>query len=110
VLLLAWDANHDWWFRHLWSAYGYLFAALIVVGTGLILKKAFLAGFLGERLFTTSFVLWLVHVCLSVTMYRNGAADISIPLAALTLGGSMLLLPLASIVVAPIALGAQRHS
>jgi hypothetical protein len=109
VMLAIWDAEHGWTLWYLWTAYGYLAAVAIVAGCIFALWRAFVAGSLGGRLFAGAFCLWGIYVVSAISLYLRLAVDQAIPLAALVLGAALLLLPLATTALAPLALASHRH-
>jgi hypothetical protein len=110
LMLALWDHRHGWSFSPLWIAYGYLLPPVIVAACVRALQKALSAGFLSSRLFGYSFCLWLVYVVSTVVLYINAAPPTPLPFGAVLVGGSLLLVPLAAIAIAPLALAAHRHA
>lgn len=108
-ILAIWDANHDWMLRYLWTACGYTLAVVIVAGCLITLRRASAAGLLGKWLFGSAFCLWIVYVVLMISLSLNVESADKFPLAAIVLGGSLLLVPLAATAAAPLALASYRH-
>lgn len=102
--------KEDWPLRSFWMATGYLASLAIVVACVLALRKALLAGYLGKRLFAIAFCLWGVYVTSAVTLYINANTAWSIPLPALAVAVSLLVVPLAATAAAPLALASHRHA
>ena len=110
IFLLGWDAAHQWRLRLLWTAWGYAIAVAVVAACFAALHKAVSAGFLGRRLLGAALILWMIYVSSAVTLFREAQPAASIPLVAIVLGGALLLVPLATTAVAPLALAAHRHA
>jgi cell division protein FtsW (lipid II flippase) len=82
----------------------------IIAGCVFALRKALRAGFLGQRLFGGVCFLWLVYVSSTVALYLKASPAIAIPLPAVALGISLLLVPLVTTAIAPLALASHRHA
>jgi hypothetical protein len=110
LILAIWDsAEADWSLRPLWIAYGWVLSVLIGLGCIFVLRKAITSGFLGRWVFGSTCVLWAIYVASNVTLYSKFTEQFPIPAAGVAFGASMLLVPLATTAIAPLALASHRH-
>lgn len=110
LLLLGWDAAHEWSLRPVWTVWGCLIAVAIVAVCLLALCKAVTAGFLGRRFLSAALALWVMYVSSAVTLFVKAQPATPIPVVAILLGGALLLVPLATTAASPLALAAHRHA
>ena len=101
--------KNDWPLRYFWIAFAYAAAVGIVVACILTLRRALVAGSLGKRMFGLTCCLWSVYVVSTVTLYLRSEQASMIPMPALAVAASLLIVPLASTACAPLALASHRH-
>jgi hypothetical protein len=93
---------------------GYVLAVAVVVVFVVSLRKAHAAGYLAKPFFVLTSCLWVVFVAVTIAVSYKVAPAISsqfaIPTPFLVAGFSLLLVPLASTVLAPLALASHRHT
>ncbi len=110
VILAVVDAAKDNWSLYpLWIAYGWVFSVAIAFGCIFVLRKSLASGYLGRRVFGSACLLWAIYVASIVTLYAKIDELFPIPAAALAFGAAMLLVPLATTAIAPLALASHRH-
>lgn len=110
LLLLGWDAAHQWSLRPFWTVWGCLIALAIVAACLVALYRAVTAGFLGGGFLSASLALWITYVTSTITLLAKVQPATPIPFVAILLGGALLLVPLATTAAAPLALAAHRHA
>lgn len=112
--LAVWDSSRGWQLSLLWMAYGYMLALTIITLCFFILRRAFVSGYLGTPLFIVASFLWGICTILTVAFCLKAAPAmvnrIDVPLPVLAILISLLLAPLASAAVAPLALASHRHA
>jgi hypothetical protein len=109
ILAICDQAATRWSLRPLWIVYGWTFALAIVTGCAFMLRKALVSGYLSGRVLGSASVLWIVYVVSIVTLYGKFAEHFPVPAAGLAFGAAMLLVPLATTAIAPLALASHRH-
>lgn len=110
IILALWDAQRDWSLQQYWVVLGYVMSVAIVAMCLLGLRRAFEANLLGGRLFVLAFGLWVVYVASVTTVLWKANPAIALPTQAYVIAASTLLIPLASIAIAPLALASHRHA
>ena len=101
------DEHYGWPLAPLWSAYGWIFSLLIVIGTIYVLKRALEFHFLSGKILAGFVAIWLVYAATAITSMHH--FPFSMPLPAKALCYAMICLPLASVAAAPLAFAANRH-
>ena len=82
---------------------------VMVLGSGLALRKALVSRSLGKQLFVGMFCLWAIYVSTAIAMFFRAPSGASIPPVVIAIGAAGLLVPLASAAFAPLALASHRH-
>jgi hypothetical protein len=107
---LALVGNHlDWNLKPFWNAYGYVFAAGIVVISIYAIFCALSDGSVSRRVFTFAFCFWVGFVVCCVTLASKAGPIELVPTVALTIAAAGLFVPLAATVCAPMAMNSWRH-
>ncbi|MCA9143711.1 MAG: hypothetical protein H6823_14290 [Planctomycetaceae bacterium] len=109
LVLAIWDAKHGWELHYFWISEGWLLAVVMVLGSGLALRKALVSRSLGKQLFVGMFCLWAIYVSTAIAMFFRAPSGASIPPVVIAIGAAGLLVPLASAAFAPLALASHRH-
>jgi hypothetical protein len=110
IILAIVDAAKDNWSLYpLWIAYGWILSVAIAFGCAFVLRKALASGDLGRWVFGLACMLWAIYVASIVTLYAKIGELYPIPAAGLAFGAAMLLVPLATTAIAPLALASHRH-
>ncbi|MFK8115014.1 MAG: hypothetical protein AB8B91_22625 [Rubripirellula sp.] len=110
IILVIVAARNHWNLQPLWNAYGYVGAMIIASVSAFILWRCFRSKAVGRWLSTISVCLWVVYVVSVVSVLASLTPPTPIPLAATVFGAACLLVPLASILLSPLALASHRHT
>lgn len=89
--------------------YGYLLAAVILAVSLYAIFKAVTSGCFSTRLFRGILIGWCIYVAVVVFAWSQTNPTVDIPSVVVVLGAVMLLVPLASAAMAPLALASHRH-
>jgi len=94
-----------------WTTYNYLIAVGIVAISVFTLQKSIGTGFVGKSYMAATLSIWCAFVCTTVAVAIKLSPVIPswIPFSGYCLGGALLLVPLAAVVVAPAGLAMHRH-
>lgn len=107
--IAVWDMRHNWRLQPMWSAYGYLLAAVIIAGCLVAIKRAVSARNVGKGLLLGALALWCVYAGSTIALYAKMSLPVQIPNAVLVLGVALLIVPLATTAFAPLAYASHRH-
>lgn len=103
------DASRGWQFREFWMAEAYLLSAAIVLGSIWCVWKAIHRGTLTATYFLPAAALWCIYVTSMVIIFQKVTTTTVFTSELIALGLASLLIPLASIAIAPLALASHRH-
>ena len=108
-------ASHffKWDLTAYWQVSGYAVAVGIGLVSGLVLRRAYAAGYFSKPLLQLTQGLWAIYVVSAIAFYVHAAPGIisrfEIPLPVLAIAASTLIVPLAATAAAPVALDSNRH-
>jgi hypothetical protein len=108
---LVFAFKYGWQIQFVLTAYGYLLAGLVLFVCVASIRRSLKLGAMRQSYFIAFGVLWAVYV-LSVMVLFGKVTDhipIAIPNAAIVLGASLLIVPLAATAVAPLAYATHRN-
>lgn len=111
VWLFVLDAKTEWAYRAAWEMYAGFLGLAIACLSVVAIQRAIRAGAVTLSLFAPISCLWLVYVGSVVALYRESKPNIQfeLPWTVLVLAFALLLVPLASFAIAPLALASHRH-
>lgn len=109
--LLIWDGKNGWVYRLTWEAYAGVLAVCILSVCVLVIHRALRLAAVKTSTLTLASCFWLVYAGSVAMFYREWSSrmpiDLSLPV--LSLCASVLLVPLASFAMAPLAFASHRH-
>ncbi len=108
---LVFAFKYGWQIQFVLTAYGYLLAGLVLFICVASIRGSLKLGAMRRSYFIALGVLWAVYVLSAIVLFGKVAVHvpIAIPNAAIVLGASLLIVPLAATAVAPLAYATHRN-
>lgn len=108
---LVFAFKYGWQIQFVLTAYGYLLAGLVLFVCVASIRRSLRLGAMSRSYLIAFGVLWAVYVLSAIVLFGRVAdhIPIAIPNAAIVLGASLLIVPLAATAVAPLAYATHRN-
>ena len=109
--VLAFALKYAWQIQFVLTAYGYLLAGIVLFICVASIRRSLKLGAMGRSYLIAFGVLWVVYALSAILLVGKVADQIpmAIPNAAIVLGASLLIVPLAATAVAPLAYATHRN-